>query len=202
MELPSKDDCYRALQSRDARFDGLILVGVTSTGIYCRPICPARTPKYENCVFYSSSAASQNAGFRPCLRCRTVTIPRSKSRSFPDQKRYGRSDWSFPAPYVPDTFARQFQAHFRATPGRRVQSLRVEAARQHLEGREMPLKEIARLTGFRDEQALRRAFIQQTIETPKECRERFGIASAVTAQGLSANRPKALLRQSSLRPPE
>jgi len=75
MELPSKDVCYRALQSRDSRFDGLILVGVPSTGIYCRPICPARTPKYENCVCYSSSAASQNAGFRPCLRCRPESAP-------------------------------------------------------------------------------------------------------------------------------
>jgi AraC family transcriptional regulator of adaptative response / DNA-3-methyladenine glycosylase II len=75
MELPSGDVCYRALQSGDERFDGLILVGVTSTEIYCRPICPARIPKYENCVFYSSSAASQNAGFRSCLRCRPESAP-------------------------------------------------------------------------------------------------------------------------------
>ena len=53
MELPSKEVCYRALQSRDARFDGLIYVGVKTTGIYCRPVCPARTVKYEN-VFLKS----------------------------------------------------------------------------------------------------------------------------------------------------
>ena len=52
MELPGQDVCYRALQSRDARFDGLIFVGVSSTGIYCRPICPARTPKPVNCEFF------------------------------------------------------------------------------------------------------------------------------------------------------
>src|SRR6202023_3795290 len=75
MELPTPDACYRALQSRDARFDGLIFVGVTSTGIYCRPICPARTPKYENCRFYGSGAAAQEAGFRPCLRCRPESAP-------------------------------------------------------------------------------------------------------------------------------
>lgn len=75
MELPRREACYRALQSRDARFDGLIFVGVSSTGVYCRPICPARTPKFEYCSFYSSAAAAQKAGFRPCLRCRPETAP-------------------------------------------------------------------------------------------------------------------------------
>jgi AraC family transcriptional regulator, regulatory protein of adaptative response / DNA-3-methyladenine glycosylase II len=75
MELPSEEVCYRALQSRDARFDGLIYVGVTSTGIYCRPVCPARTAKQENCRFFASAAAAQEQGFRPCLRCRPETAP-------------------------------------------------------------------------------------------------------------------------------
>jgi AraC family transcriptional regulator, regulatory protein of adaptative response / DNA-3-methyladenine glycosylase II len=75
MELPDREICYRALQSRDARFDGLIFVGVTSTGIYCRPVCPARTAKFENCRFFGSAAAAQEAGFRPCLRCRPETAP-------------------------------------------------------------------------------------------------------------------------------
>jgi transcriptional regulator GlxA family with amidase domain len=75
---------------------------------------------------------------------------------------------------TPRTFARQFELHFRTTPARWVQSLRIEAARQHLEARELPVKGIARITGFRDEQALRRAFLQQLAMTPKEYRERFG----------------------------
>src|SRR5947207_15157332 len=75
MEVPDRKIWYRALQSRDFRFDGLIFVGVESTGIYCRPICPARTPKFENCVFFGSAAAAQDAGFRPCLRCRLETAP-------------------------------------------------------------------------------------------------------------------------------
>src|SRR5580704_11461052 len=75
MELPDKETCYRALQSRDSRFDGLMYVGVKSTGIYCRTVCPARTAKYENCTFYGSAAAAQEAGFRPCLRCRPETSP-------------------------------------------------------------------------------------------------------------------------------
>src|SRR5277367_4095994 len=75
MELPNREISYRALQSRDPRFDGLLLVGCTSTGIYCRPICPARTPKFENCRFFASAAAAQEAGFRPCLRCRPEIAP-------------------------------------------------------------------------------------------------------------------------------
>lgn len=75
MELPDKETCYRALESRDPRFDGLIYVGIKSTGIYCRPVCPARTAKYENCTFYGSAAAAQEAGYRPCLRCRPETAP-------------------------------------------------------------------------------------------------------------------------------
>lgn len=75
MELPDKETCYRAFESREARFDGLIFVGVTSTGVYCRPVCPARTAKYENCTFHGSAAAAQVAGYRPCLRCRPETAP-------------------------------------------------------------------------------------------------------------------------------
>ena len=67
--------CYRAMSTRDPRFDGRLFVGVKTTGIYCRPICPARTPKFENVMFYASAAAAQEAGFRPCLRCRPETSP-------------------------------------------------------------------------------------------------------------------------------
>ncbi|MCC6767065.1 MAG: DNA-3-methyladenine glycosylase 2 family protein [Deltaproteobacteria bacterium] len=73
--LLHRDVCYRALRTRDARFDGRIFVAVRTTGIYCRPICPARTPKLENVEFHPSAAAAQSAGFRPCLRCRPECSP-------------------------------------------------------------------------------------------------------------------------------
>jgi AraC family transcriptional regulator of adaptative response / DNA-3-methyladenine glycosylase II len=69
------DACYRAVCARDARFDGRFFTAVTTTGIYCRPICPARTPLARNVVFYPSAAAAQAAGYRPCLRCRPETAP-------------------------------------------------------------------------------------------------------------------------------
>ena len=68
---------YRALRSRDARFDGQFFVAVTSTGVYCRPSCPAITPKRENVCFYPTAAAAQDAGFRACLRCSPHAAPGS-----------------------------------------------------------------------------------------------------------------------------
>jgi AraC family transcriptional regulator, regulatory protein of adaptative response / DNA-3-methyladenine glycosylase II len=69
--------CYRAVKSRDPRFDGWFFTAVTSTGIYCRPSCPARTPAPHHVRFYPSAAAAQQAGFRPCLRCRPDATPGS-----------------------------------------------------------------------------------------------------------------------------
>ncbi len=68
---------YKALAARDARFDGVFFVGVTSTGIYCRPICPVKTPKEANCRFFDSAQETEQAGFRPCLRCRPELAPGS-----------------------------------------------------------------------------------------------------------------------------
>src|SRR5271169_6212607 len=71
------EHCYRAAQSKDPRFDGWFFTAVTSTGIYCRPSCPAMTPKRENVRFYPSAAAAQQAGFRACKRCRPDASPGS-----------------------------------------------------------------------------------------------------------------------------
>jgi AraC family transcriptional regulator of adaptative response / DNA-3-methyladenine glycosylase II len=69
--------CYSALAARDRRFDGVFYVGVTSTGIYCRPVCTAKTPKRANCRFFESREAAEKAKFRPCLRCRPELAPGS-----------------------------------------------------------------------------------------------------------------------------
>ncbi|NUT13410.1 MAG: helix-turn-helix domain-containing protein, partial [Cupriavidus sp.] len=69
------DTCYKAVASHDRRFDGRFFVGVSSTGVYCRPVCAVRTPKRENCSFYESAAAAEKHGFRPCLRCRPELAP-------------------------------------------------------------------------------------------------------------------------------
>ncbi len=81
------DLCYRAVDSRDARFDGWFVTCVTSTGIYCRPSCPALTPKRANVRFLPTAAAAQREGFRACLRCRPDAAP-------------GSPDWNYRADVV------------------------------------------------------------------------------------------------------
>ena len=73
--LMDRAACDRARLARDPRFDGLFFIGVKSTGIYCRPVCPARSPQPENIAYYSTAAAAAAAGLRPCLRCRPETAP-------------------------------------------------------------------------------------------------------------------------------
>src|SRR5919108_1104411 len=69
--------CYAAMQAHDVRFDGQFFCGVSSTGIYCRPICRVKLPKEKNCTFFASAAAAEAAGYRPCLRCRPELAPGS-----------------------------------------------------------------------------------------------------------------------------
>lgn len=67
--------CYQVIKARDARFDGMFYVGVSTTGIYCRPVCTVRTPGRDRCTFYANAASAEAAGFRPCLRCRPELAP-------------------------------------------------------------------------------------------------------------------------------
>ena len=84
-QITAADDaCYLALKARDARFDGCFFTGVTSTGIYCRPVCSVKAPKHENCRFFGLAAQAESAGFRPCLRCRPELAPHSVVWSIQD----------------------------------------------------------------------------------------------------------------------
>src|SRR6478752_7595510 len=164
MELPSSEVCYRALQSRDARFDGLIFVGVRSTGIYCRPVCPARTAKFENCRFFASAAAAQDAGFRPCLRCRPETAPYlaswrgtsntvSRALALIDDGALDGKEASV------DLLAerlglgerqlrRLFLQHLGASPISVAQTRRMLFAKQLIHETQMPMTEVAMAAGF------------------------------------------------------
>src|ERR1700733_5456822 len=158
MELPDRHISYRALQSRDPRFDGFLFVGVTSTGIYCRPVCPARTAKFENCIFYPSAAAAQQAGFRPCLRCRPETAPdmaswrgtsNTVSRALAlitdgaldgegtNQEKLGERQ-----------LRRLFLQHLGASPIAVAQTRRVLFAKQLIHETRMPMTEVALAAGF------------------------------------------------------
>jgi AraC family transcriptional regulator of adaptative response / DNA-3-methyladenine glycosylase II len=164
MELPEQDVCYRALQSRDARFDGLLFVGVTSTGIYCRPVCPARTAKPENCRFFGSAAAAQEAGFRPCLRCRPETAPDlaswrgtsntvTRALALISDGALDGEDASVEA--LADRLGmgerhlrRLFVQHLGASPIAVAQTRRVLFAKQLIHETELPMTEVALAAGF------------------------------------------------------
>ena len=83
MELLDRSTYYRAFQSHDARFDGRVFVGVTSTGIYCRPVCPARAPKFENCRYFASAAAAQEQASGPACAAAPRSRPTSLSGAAP-----------------------------------------------------------------------------------------------------------------------
>lgn len=164
MELPSREACYRALQSRDARFDGLIFVAVKSTGIYCRPICPARTAKFENCHFFGSAAAAQDAGFRPCLRCRPETAPdlaswrgtsNTVSRALALIAEGALDGDGQTVERLADRLGvgerqlrRLFLQHLGASPISVAQTRRVLFAKQLIHDTRMPMTEVAMAAGF------------------------------------------------------
>jgi AraC family transcriptional regulator of adaptative response / DNA-3-methyladenine glycosylase II len=75
LAMPSADSCYRAVAAKDTRFDGVFFTGVKTTGIYCRPVCTAKTPRAASCTFFATAANAEAAGFRPCLRCRPELAP-------------------------------------------------------------------------------------------------------------------------------
>jgi AraC family transcriptional regulator of adaptative response / DNA-3-methyladenine glycosylase II len=151
---------YQALQSRDRRFDGRFFVGVKSTGIYCRVICPARLPHFENCRFYPSAAAAQESGFRPCLRCRPELAPEAWARQ-------GRSELVRQALQLIDSeqasgleevaqrlsvssrhLRRSFQEELGARPVSVVQSRRLHLAKQLIHDTQLSMIEVALAAGF------------------------------------------------------
>src|SRR5882757_8659641 len=153
--------CYRAISTRDARFDGRLFVGVTTTGIYCRPICPARTPKFENVSFYVSAAAAQEAGFRPCLRCRPEISPElafwrgtsnTVSRALALIEAGGLDD--------DDVEALSDRLGVGASPIAVAQTRRVLLAKQLIHETSLPMAEVALASGFNSVRRFNETFLQ------------------------------------------
>jgi AraC family transcriptional regulator of adaptative response / DNA-3-methyladenine glycosylase II len=187
MELPDRAACYRALQSRDSRFDGLLFVGVTSTGIYCRPVCPARTPKFENCRFFRSAAAAQEAGFRPCLRCRPETAPelaswRGTSNTVAralDLITEGALDDDAGVEQLADRLGiggrhlrRLFVQHLGASPLAVAQTQRVLFAKQLIHETHMSMADVALAAGFGSVRRFNEVFRDLFHRAPSDLRRR------------------------------
>lgn len=183
---PDGDACYRALAAHDARFDGSFFTGVTSTGIYCRPVCRVRTPRRENCRFFTLAAQAESAGFRPCLRCRPELAPGAAGTVWsmhdaaaslaheaarrlddPAHWRAAASD-SAAAPVqrlaaqmgISDRHLRRvFEGAFGVSPLQYLQTRRLLAAKQLLADTDLPVAEVALAAGFASLRRFQAAFL-------------------------------------------
>jgi len=183
-----EETCYRAAQSRDARFDGRFFTAVTTTGIYCRPICPARTPLRKNVRFFACAAAAEEAGFRPCRRCRPDAAP-------------GTPAWNGPSATVSravrlieggaldeasvDELAqrvgiggrqlrRLFAEHLGTSPLLVARSRRAHFARALLDATAWPMPQVAHEAGFRSLRRFNEVMQAVFRRTPSELRRREG----------------------------
>lgn len=182
-----REACYRAVKTRDSRFDGRLFVGVHSTGIYCRPICPARTPKFENLSFFTNAAAAQEAGFRPCLRCRPECSPEigawrgtsnTVSRAlaligegFLD----GGGDMESLALRLgvgERQLRRLFQKHLGASPITVAQTRRIHLAKQLIHDTSMSMANIALASGFGSIRRFNDTFHKLYNRPPSELRRK------------------------------
>ena len=187
------DVCYRALRTRDARFDGRFFTGVTSTGIYCRPICPARTPMRPHCRFFLSAAAAQQAGFRACLRCRPEIAPHSPawrgtastvSRAMAriaegalDGPRASVEGLATSLGVGERQLRRLFDQHIGASPLAVAQTRRVLFAKQLLHETRLPMASVAMAAGFGSIRRFNDTFLTLYKRPPSQLRRRSVITS-------------------------
>ena len=191
------DACYRALSTRDARFDGRLFVGVKTTGIYCRPICPARTPKRQNVRFFPSAAAAQEAGFRPCLRCRPETSPDlaawrgtsntvSRALTLIEAGALDEGDVEALADRLgvgERQLRRLFRQHLGASPIAVAQTRRVLLAKQLIHQTRLPMAEVAMAAGFGSVRRFNETFQQLYARPPATLRRLEGADEPASAAG-------------------
>lgn len=203
MELDA-DLCYAALCARDTRFDGRFFVGVSTTGIYCRPVCPARTPGRDRCRFFLQAAAAETEGFRPCLRCRPELAPgvapvdalhsaarwtlgRIESGALNDEgfehlaAEYGLSSRQL---------RRAVVAEFGVTPVQLAQTRRLLLAKQLLTDTALSMTQVALGSGFASVRRFNHLF-----------RDRYGLNPAALRRSTGTPQSAGVSLQLAYRPP-
>jgi AraC family transcriptional regulator of adaptative response / DNA-3-methyladenine glycosylase II len=180
--------CYRAICLRDSRFDGRFFTGVTTTRIYCRPVCPARTPRSENVIFFPTAAAAQEAGFRPCLRCRPETAPdlgawRGTSNTVSRALALielgalddaGIDDLAGRLGVGDRQLRRLFRQHLGATPVAVAQTRRILLAKQLIHETCLPLSDVAFAAGYGSIRRFNEAFLALFGRAPRNLRKTCG----------------------------
>lgn len=185
------ESCYRALVARDPRFDGVFFIGVETTGIYCRPVCPARTPRRERCRYFASAALAERAGFRACFRCRPELSPGTRGQT--GEGKLARAlellDEARGVAAVAEELGissrhlrRLCEERLGVSPVELVQSRRLALAKRLLHDTTLPISEVALVSGFGSLRRFHAAFAA-----------RFGGPPSIV-RGASGARPGAPLR--------
>jgi AraC family transcriptional regulator of adaptative response / DNA-3-methyladenine glycosylase II len=178
--------CYRALRARDARFDGRFYVAVSSTRIYCRPVCTVKPPRRENCRFYPSAAAAESGGYRPCLRCRPELAPGNSSvdatsrvaqaaASLIEDRALEEGGLEAVAVRLGITdrhLRRAFGAEFGVSPVEFAQTQRLLLAKRLLTDTALPVTEVAFASGFGSLRRFNALFRQRYRLQPSQLRKR------------------------------
>ncbi|HEX5093867.1 MAG TPA: AlkA N-terminal domain-containing protein, partial [Burkholderiales bacterium] len=190
--------CYRALKARDARFDGRFFVAVSSTRIYCRPVCTVKPPRRENCRFYPSAAAAESAGYRPCLRCRPELAPGNASVDATTRVAQAAAslieDRALEAEGLEAVAARlgitdrhlrrAFGAEFGVSPVEYAQTQRLLLAKRLLTDTALPVTEVAFASGFGSLRRFNALFRDRYRLQPAQLRRRMHASIAPTAEAL------------------
>jgi AraC family transcriptional regulator of adaptative response / DNA-3-methyladenine glycosylase II len=184
--------CYRAVLARDARYDGRFFTCVKTTGIYCRPICPARPPRLENCRFVPTAAAAQEAGFRSCLRCRPESSPDldawrgtsatvSRAHKLIEGGALDDGDVASLAERLgigERQLRRLFRQHIGAAPVTVAQTRRVLLAKQLIHQTDLSMIQVALASGFGSVRRFNETFQQLYRRPPREFRRREAATSS------------------------
>jgi AraC family transcriptional regulator, regulatory protein of adaptative response / DNA-3-methyladenine glycosylase II len=219
----SPEACYAAMLSRDARFDGQFFTAVTSTGIYCRPVCRVKAPKRENCRFFAHAAQAESAGFRPCLRCRPELAPwrqepvwstedashilASQATKLLADAAISGADASVAQVAtklgVSERHLRRIvEAHLGVSPLQYLQTRRLLAAKALLTDTRLPMADVALSSGFGSLRRFNAAFVQHYGMPPTRLRQQGAQGTSHTLAADAEHQEKACIElHLGLRPP-
>jgi AraC family transcriptional regulator of adaptative response / DNA-3-methyladenine glycosylase II len=207
---PNAMSYYNAYLSRDPRFDGVFYIGVTSTGIYCRPICTAKTPKERNCRYFNSAEAAEKASFRPCLRCRPELAPGNApidgshriANLIVQRIEEGMVDDNINLAQIADQFGlssrqirRVIQKELGVSPIELIQTRRLLLAKHLLTETTLPIIQVAFASGFGSLRRFNTAFSTCYGMPPTKLRK------ALIGKGEKQPTPATITLQLSYRPP-
>ena len=186
------ETCNEARLRRDPAFDGLFFIAVRTTLTYCRPVCPAKQPLTKNITFYPSAAAAEQAGYRPCLRCRPETAPfcpawKGTKTTVERALRLieqgaldtgGVEDLAARLGVGPRHLSRLFRKHVGASPVQTAKTLRVQRAKRLLDETSLGMTDIALRSGFRSVRRFNMAFSELYGRPPSSVRRRKRVAES------------------------